>query len=538
MDRRRLRVGIAGCGVVGRRRRAILEAHDAFTVTHLCDVAFAGERRDAASPARCAELSELLRQPLDALFVALPNHLAAAATIAGLERGLHVFCEKPPARTPAELARVVRCEQEHPGQQLMYGFNHRYHASVRAALELVRSGELGSLIDIRGVYGKSHVQVEGGWRGQRALAGGGILLDQGIHMLDLLRLFAGELDEVRSFVADRHWHHDVEDNAYALLRSSSGVVAMLHSSATQWRHLFRLELSLARGALALEGITSGSSSYGPETLTVVRRGPGGALEQQARQFEGDGSWAAEIDAFAAAIATGRPPRWGTSADAMRTLELVQRVYEAAPPDVIDPIGTRAEQASPRQFAAAHLARSARTIEGIDPQQLAGFIEVLDAARRRGATIFFLGNGGSAATAAHFVNDLCYGPSPSQPQFRALCLSDNTPGLTAIANDHGYHEVFVRPLQVHLRQGDVVVALSASGCSENVLAAVAHANAQGAVTVALTGFDGGRLRSLVHHGVHVPTAHGEYGPVEDAHLVIGHLVTSYFANQPRLLASPP
>lgn len=511
----RLRTGIVGYGAVGRRRRALLAEHPDFEVTCVCDRVFPdGEAEDVR---RFDDVEALLREPLDVLFVALPTHLAADATIAGLERGLHVFCEKPPARTPGELMQVIRCEHERPAQRLMYGFNHRYHGAVRAALTLVRSGELGQVLDLRGAYGKSFVQRDGGWRGQRALAGGGILLDQGIHMLDLFRLFAGEFDEVRAFVADRYWRHDVEDNAYALLRARGGVVAMLHSSATQWRHLFRLEISLEAGALVLDGILSSSGTYGPESLRVVRRGGPGVVHEEVLQFRDDPSWREEIEAFAAAIRSGRPPPWGGSEDARRTLELVHQVYEAGSPRVSPP-PARAEA-----FAAAYLARSAAVIAGVSPESIAGMLAVLAAARRRGSTVFVLGNGGSAATAAHFVNDLCFG---ARPPLRAICLSDNTPGLTALANDHSYREAFARALKVHLRDGDVVVALSASGNSENVLAAVAYANERGAPTVGLTGFDGGRLRSMARHAVHVPSTAGEYGPVEDAHLAIAHLATAY------------
>ena len=215
----------------------------------------------------------LLGEALDVLFVCLPNYLAPEVTMAGLERGLHVFCEKPPGRTVADIASVIECERRHPGLKLMYGFNHRYHDSVRDALKLIQSGELGKVINLRGVYGKSKmIRFDSDWRTVRAMSGGGILLDQGIHMVDMMRLFAGEFTEIHSFVSNDYWHHDVEDNAYALMRTADGVVAMLHSSATQWRHRFHLDITLARGMISLAGILSSTKSYGAETITVAWAG--------------------------------------------------------------------------------------------------------------------------------------------------------------------------------------------------------------------------------------------------------------------------
>ena len=128
----------------------------------------------------------------------------------------------------------------------MYGFNHRYHDSVQEALRLIRSEELGKIINMRGVYGKSQLITfdQPDWRTKRSIAGGGVLLDQGIHMVDLMRLFAGDFTDVHSFISNRHWGYDVEDNAYCLMKTNDGIVGMLHSSATQWRHRFNLDINL------------------------------------------------------------------------------------------------------------------------------------------------------------------------------------------------------------------------------------------------------------------------------------------------------
>jgi predicted dehydrogenase len=333
----KLRVGIAGYGVVGKRRREFIDRHPRLATVAVSDVAFGGDGIAPDGVRHFADFRRLADEKLDALFVCLPNDLAPEATIMGFESGLHVFCEKPPGRTVADIERVIECEKRHPGQKLKYGFNHRYHDSVREALRIVRSGEMGRVLNLRGVYGKSKFVSFGAhsdWRVKRAAAGGGILLDQGIHMVDLMRLFANEgFADVRSFVSNGFWRHDVEDNAYALMRTPSGVVAMLHSTATQWRHRFHLDIACAKGALTLAGILSGSKSYGAETLTIAWADPAddsGDPREEVRRYDQDNSWRDEIAEFADAILHDKPVADGSSAEALETMRLVYRIYCADP----------------------------------------------------------------------------------------------------------------------------------------------------------------------------------------------------------------
>jgi predicted dehydrogenase len=265
----------------------------------------------------------------------MTNDIAAEVVIAGLERGLHVFCEKPPGRDVADIERVIACESAFTSLKLMYGFNHRYHDAVRDALAIIRGGELGKIINLRGVYGKSKLITfnQPVWRTKREIAGGGVLLDQGIHMVDLMRLFAGEFIEVHSYISNNHWGYDVEDNAYALMRTEFGVVGMLNSSATQWRHRFNLDINLERGSLILGGILSGSKSYGAETLTVVTADPdndSGDPKEQITQYNHDPSWDDEIAYFAQCIFNDQPVMSGSSDDALQTMKLVYRIYYADP----------------------------------------------------------------------------------------------------------------------------------------------------------------------------------------------------------------
>lgn len=329
----KLSVGIAGYGVVGKQRCACVDLHPDLRLVAVCDRVFAGDGVMDEGVRHYTDYRRLLDEPLDILIVCLTNDIAAEVTIAGLERGLHVFCEKPPGRDVGDIEQVMRCELANPGLKLMYGFNHRYHESVRDALRLVRSEEFGRIINMRGVYGKSKLITfnQPVWRTQRAIAGGGVLLDQGIHMVDLMRLFAGEFVDVYSFVSNNYWNFDVEDNAYALMRTSGGVVGMLNSSATQWRHSFHLDINLERGSLILGGILSGSKSYGAETLKVVYANPdrdNGDPRENLTRYNRDTSWEDEITEFVNCIIQNKHISGGSSNDALETMKLVYRIYWA------------------------------------------------------------------------------------------------------------------------------------------------------------------------------------------------------------------
>jgi D-sedoheptulose 7-phosphate isomerase len=179
-----------------------------------------------------------------------------------------------------------------------------------------------------------------------------------------------------------------------------------------------------------------------------------------------------------------------------------------------------------EFARRYMHYLGSVLNSIDPESIARFIETLLAARKSGATVFFVGNGGSAATASHFANDIAIGTNSYRQPFRAVSLTDNQAIITALANDFGYEDVFVRQLKVLGRKGDVVVAISASGNSPNLIRAFEYAKTAGIRTVALTAFDGGKMKQMADEVVHVPTAPKEYGPAEDAHMVLDHLVSAY------------
>ncbi len=321
--------GIVGLGKMGRIRAEVLAATGRARLVAASDPnAPAGSNYPVVgSP------EEVFRHPdVEAVFICTPNHLNRPLTIAGLEAGKHVFCEKPPAFSAVEVAEIREVEAR-SGRVLMYGFNHRHHTSIKYMKSLIDSGEFGDVLWIRGRYGKS---VDAGfyqeWRADPALAGGGILLDQGIHMLDLFLHLGGCFDEVEAFVSNLYWKAEIEDNVFAILRNSeTGVVASLHSTMTQWRHLFSLEVFLSKGYLVLNGLKTSSGSYGEEVLSVAKNrstAPAATWEDEERiTYHVNTSWRSEVSHFLDAVEGSEPVTIGTSEQALALMTTIDAIYE-------------------------------------------------------------------------------------------------------------------------------------------------------------------------------------------------------------------
>lgn len=178
-------------------------------------------------------------------------------------------------------------------------------------------------------------------------------------------------------------------------------------------------------------------------------------------------------------------------------------------------------------AQQYFERLRQVLNGIDHSEIDRFVDLLLQARRSGRNIFFAGNGGSAATSSHFANDLSIGTRQQKNPFKVISLVDNVATLSAIGNDYGYDQIFARQIKVYGQSDDLLVGISASGNSPNLLRAFEAGQKIGLITVSITAFDGGKLKELADHSVHVPTNAGEYGPAEDAHLILDHLITYYF-----------
>tara|TARA_B100000287_G_scaffold238193_1_gene224057 strand:- start:556 stop:1578 length:1023 start_codon:yes stop_codon:yes gene_type:complete len=332
-----MNVGIAGYGVVGKTRYASIQKNTSYKVVAISEANCKAQKNIPSGIDVFNDYRDLIsKSELDIIFISLPNKFASDAVTLSLKKGLHVFCEKPPAKTLNELIKVKEIYNKSPKLKLMYGFNHRFHLSIEEAKSIIDSNAFGKIINLKGVYGKSQLisfnQTD--WRTKREESGGGILLDQGIHMLDLIRYLSGErFSQIFSFIDNAFWNFDVEDNAYALMKSKNGVVAQLHSSATQWRHVFNLEITLQKGSLVLGGLLTGSKSYGNETLRVISSNPEkdkGVPMETTSEYHEDVSWDNEIKYFLNCIKNNLIIERGSIDDAIETMRLVEEIYKADP----------------------------------------------------------------------------------------------------------------------------------------------------------------------------------------------------------------
>lgn len=269
---------------------------------------------------------------IDIIFVCTPNFLNKEYTIRGMESGKHVFCEKPPAFTANDVKEIIEVEKR-TGKKLMYGFNHRHHSSIKHMKSLIESNEYGKILWMRGRYGKSvDESFFKGWRAKKELAGGGIFIDQGIHMLDLFLHFGKDFDEIHAIVSDLYWGLDIEDNVFAMFKNSeTGIAASLHSTMTQWRHLFSIEVFLEKGYMVLNGLKTSSGTYGDEVLSISKNrstAPAATWEDEERiTFHTNSSWRSEVDHFIDCIKEDKAISIGNSNDALKLMTIIDKVYE-------------------------------------------------------------------------------------------------------------------------------------------------------------------------------------------------------------------
>ena len=328
---KKIKVGIAGFGIVGKKRYSCLKNDKQFEVIGICDK----ENSNLSSKLigkvkKFKNYIDLFSLNLDAILICLSNDMAAEVTIAALNKNIHVFCEKPPAVNLSQMHKIIRLKNKKINVKLMYGFNHRFHDSIQEALKIIKSKKLGYIINLKGTYGKSKLITfdQTNWRTDRNIAGGGILLDQGIHLIDLIRLFGGDVLDVKSFILNNFWKHNVEDNAYAILKHKKNVVSMIHSSATQWKHKFILEINLTKGSLILEGILSSSKSYGEEKLKIIKHNPKlkyNNFKSKIINYKNDPSWSRELSNFGKAINRNKSI-YSNVYDAYKTFKIVFDIY--------------------------------------------------------------------------------------------------------------------------------------------------------------------------------------------------------------------
>ncbi len=323
------KIGIIGYGVMGKTRRIATEEIKKGEIIAISEPNIGTEVDGIPNLSH----DELINHPeLDAIIVCTPNFLNKKLTIRSLNAGKHVFCEKPPAFTANDILEIKEAEKN-SGKKLMYGFNHRHHDSVLHMKRLIDSGEYGKVLWLRGRYGKSVTEdYYNQWRAKKELAGGGILMDQGIHMLDLFLFLSGDFDVVKSEVSNLYWKMDVEDNAFVMLKeSSTGKVASLHSTMSQWRHLFSLEIFMEKGYMVLNGLITSTMSYGEETLSVAKNrstAPAATWKDEViTKYVNNNSWRYEMDHFYDAIKNDTPIQYGNSDDAFKLMTIIDKVYE-------------------------------------------------------------------------------------------------------------------------------------------------------------------------------------------------------------------
>jgi len=327
-----LKIGIAGFGKMGQiRAKEILKN----TNTEFVAVfeQYSEIPTEYQGVLHCDTYDKFLNQDLDAIFICAFNDVAASYTIQALQKNIHVFCEKPPAHTVQELQKVLEAVQK-TNLVLKYGFNHRLHYSVIEAKKLIDNNTMGKLLWIRGVYGKAgSIDYDKNWRNFKKYSGGGILMDQGIHMLDLMCYFTdGSFEVLNAKLQKSFWDIEVEDNAFITMQNKDNVIATMHSSATQWKHKFLLEMEFENGYINLDGILSNSRSYAPETLVTAKREfedithAMGKPKETTIWFENDDSWKLELDEFVSAILEDKDIKHGTSQDGLQVLSLVEDIY--------------------------------------------------------------------------------------------------------------------------------------------------------------------------------------------------------------------
>jgi len=318
-----------GCGLIGRKRALALKGLPGASLRYACDLDRARAEGVASLAPGCratTNQAEVLADPaVTAVIISTINSALAPLALAAVSAGKHVLVEKPGALNAAEL-RPVQAAAEATGAKVRLSYNHRYHPALQKAHELVAAGVLGPLMFLRGRYGHGgRTGYDREWRADPKLSGGGELIDQGVHLIDLAGWFLGEFTSVDGHAATYFWQMPVDDNAFLSLRTASGQTAWLQVSCTEWKNLFSLEIYGRDAKIAIDGL---GGSYGTERLAFYQMLPEmGPPETTIFEYpRGDDSWAAELREFAEDIRQGREPSPGLK-EGIRTLEIVGEIYQ-------------------------------------------------------------------------------------------------------------------------------------------------------------------------------------------------------------------
>jgi len=319
-------IGIVGCGLIGQKRAKALGIGGRLVACADIDTGRAESLAKSSDAKVCRDWQALVRLPeVDIVIVATRHDSLAAITLGALETNKHVLVEKPAARSAKELEPVMAAAIK-KNVKVRVGFSHRYHRALRKAKEIFDSGVLGELMFVRARYGHGgRIGYEKEWRADPKLSGGGELIDQGPHLIDLSRWFLGDFTEVQGFAHTYYWDMPVDDNGFMILKTSKQQVAFLHASCTEWKNMFSMEIYGKVGKLDISGL---GGSYGMERLTYYKMLPQlGPPEATTWEYPGeDDSWAVEIAEFYEDIRLNRSPSAGLK-DAYEALKVVGKIYE-------------------------------------------------------------------------------------------------------------------------------------------------------------------------------------------------------------------
>lgn len=319
-------VGIIGCGLIGQKRAKALGRRGKLVACTDINVERAKCLALTTGAKAFRDWREVLFMPeVDVVIVATLHDSLAEITHAAAEAGKHVLVEKPAARNAVELEPVIAAAAQY-GVKVHVGFNHRYHRSLRKAKEIVESGELGELMFIRARYGHGgRIGYDQEWRAKPELSGGGELIDQGPHLIDLSRWFLGDFEAVDGFAHTYFWDMPVDDNGFMLLKTAKKQVAFLHASCSEWKNLFSMEIYGKIGKLDLSGL---GGSYGVEKITWYKMLPEmGPPETVSWEYPmGDDSWEVELNEFFDDIEFDRQPT-SSLKDAREALKIVEAIYK-------------------------------------------------------------------------------------------------------------------------------------------------------------------------------------------------------------------
>ena len=318
-------VGIIGCGLIGQKRAKALGTGRLVACADIDETRAKALAGNSGAKVFCDWRGLLALPEVDIVIIATLHNLLAEITLAAIKAGKHVLVEKPAARNPEELEPVMAAA-ERRGVKVHVGFNHRYHRAFRKARELLEAGTLGELMFIRARYGHGgRIGYEKEWRAKPELCGGGELMDQGPHLIDLSRWFLDDFTEVQGFAHTYYWDMPVDDNGFMLLKTAKQQVAFLHVSCTEWKNLFSMEIYGRNAKLEISGL---GGSYGVERLTYYKMLPEmGPPETTTWEFPmGDDSWAVEIAELYDDIRLNRTPSAGLN-DAYEVLKVVAKIYK-------------------------------------------------------------------------------------------------------------------------------------------------------------------------------------------------------------------